>query len=301
MIGAGYDIPDDLDEFWAEVVAEAKSSPLDFRRGRPGQAATASHDVETIVFRGISGESRYGWIALPEAARADRAFLWVPPYGRESKLPDEYGTRAGCVSMSFNFHGETAFHQERYSPARGYFAQGAGLPGTWVFRSMVQDAMIALRVMEAQIEIDQDRMGVMGMSQGGGIALWLGATWRRVRAVVADMPFLSGAAETLGRSAYRYPLKELADFAAAQTLGTEMVNHTLSYFDTRHVATRCHVPTLISLGAKDPACRPDSVRAVYEALPGLRRLVEYPGGHDWDPEMVANNRDWLIQHLDAPQ
>lgn len=306
MMSPGYGLPDDLDEFWAHVVAEAKSAPLDYRRSRVDALGEGwvpyGHRLETIAFRGMRGEPRHGWIAVPEGARAERSFLWIPPYGRESKLPEAYGTRPGFVSMSLNLLGEGPFHQERYSPSRGYFAQGAGSPDTWIFRTMVQDAMIALRVLEAQIEVDEDRIGVMGMSQGGGLSIWLGATWARIRAVVADMPFLSGAAETLGRSAYRYPLKELADFAARQTLGEQMVNHTLSYFDTAHLATRCEVPTLVSFGEKDPACRPESVRQTYDALPGVeargeKRLVAYPGGHDWDPEMIPTNQHWLEQHL----
>jgi len=141
--------------------------------------------------------------------------------------------------------------------------------------------------------VDEDRIGAMGMSQGGGIAIWLGAFWPRVRVVAADLPFLAGTSATGVRGAYRYPLKELADWADRETLGEQRISHTLSYFDTAHLATRCGVPTLVSAGLQDPAVRPASVRAVYEALPGHRHLVEYPGGHDWDPGMVDNNRAWL--------
>ena len=31
--------------------------------------------------------------------------------------------------------------------------------------------------------------------------------------------------------------------------------------------------------------------------PREKNLVEYDWGHDWHPEMVENNRRWLLDHL----
>ncbi|MFX4921939.1 acetylxylan esterase, partial [Acinetobacter baumannii] len=76
---------------------------------------------------------------------------------------------------------------------------------------MFQDATIAARVLQAQIEVDEDSIGAMGMSQGAGMSIWLGAWSPIVKAVCADMPFLAGINKTLTGSVYRYPLKELTD------------------------------------------------------------------------------------------
>lgn len=290
------DLPEDFVEFWHETYAQAKAAPLDFHRAlSPSQSS--HHLIETFVFRGIDGQPRHGWFAYPEAARRIPAFLWIPPYGRESVLPNQYGTREGYASLSFNFHGEGAFHREAYAPARGYFAEGAGDPQTWIFRRMFQDAVLAARVLQAQVEVDEDRIGSMGMSQGGGISIWLGAWCPIVKAVVADMPFLGAMRSALNRNAYRYPMKELIDFGEAVPLGHERVLATLAYFDTMHQATQCQVPTLVSLGEKDPAARPENVQAIFEAVAGPKELHRYDWGHDWHPEMVERNRAWLDRHL----
>ena len=108
------------------------------------------------------------------------------------------------------------------------------------------------------------------------------------------MPF------ALSRNAHRYPLKELVDVMENEILGRERVLHTVSYYDTLNFATRCQKPTQVSYGLKDPACRPDTVRAIYDALPGQdNRLVEYPGGHDWHEEMILNNSSWLASRLSS--
>lgn len=290
-------VPEDFDAFWVEAVEESRAEPLDYRRSLSNDFALDGFIVETIQFRGMHGSELEGWLAYEQGAKRAPSFLWVPPYGRESLLPNPYGTREGFTSFSFNFHGHGAFHQEKYTPSRGYFAQGAESPETWIFRTMAQNALIALRVLQAQPEADEDRIGTMGMSQGGGIAIWLGALSSIVKAVAADMPFLGAMHETLTRQAYRYPLKELSDFANTIPLGSERVANTISYFDTLNFATRCAKPTHISYGTKDPACRPDQVQAIFEALPGEKRLVAYDWGHDWWPEMVPNNRQWLLEKL----
>jgi len=288
--------PEDFDVFWKATIEETRSVPLHFHRS-PAYGVASDHQVDRIEFLATGGRTLKGWIAYPRGARRLPGFLWVAPYGRESVLPNEYGTREGLVSMSFNFHGEDGFHRETYEKERGYFAEGAESPETWIFRRMFQDAVIAAKALQAQLEVDEDRVASMGMSQGGGMSIWLGAWCSLIGAVCADMPFLGNIGTTLKGKVYRYPLKELADFIAELPIGLERVLHTVSYFDTAFHASRCKCPTQVALGVMDPAARPDQVKAIYEALPGEKRLQEYQIGHDWTPEMVENNRDWLTTYL----
>lgn len=291
-------VPEDFDAFWSDAVSEANAVPLDFYRSGRNEFELAGFTVETLTFIGMNQQPLHGWFAYPPHAHRLPSFLWIPPYGRESLLPNAYGTRQGMVSMSLNLHGLDAFHQETYVPERGYFAEGAGSPETWVFRTMIQNTLVALRVLEAQGEADESRLGAMGMSQGAGLAIWLGVLSPKVKAVCADMPFLCGMRDTLGKQVYRYPLKELTDFMEEEPLGQARVMHTLGYFDTVNFATRCTAPTLVSYGTKDPSVRPPNARACFGALSTAeKKLVEYDWGHDWHPDMVPTNRDWLIAHL----
>jgi cephalosporin-C deacetylase len=290
-------LPEDFDAFWRDTVAEADAVRLDFHRGFTNEYELPGFVVNTLDFAGVQGRRVNGWIAYPEGERRLPGFIWVPPYGRESLLPNRYGTREGFVSLSLNFHGEASFHQEKYVKERGYFAEGAGDPETWVFRRMIQDALVAVRVLQAQVEADEDRLGAMGMSQGGGMAIWLGAFSPIVKAVCADMPFLGAIQHTLSHDVHRYPLRELVDSMDDIPVGRERVMNTVSYFDTMNVATRCEKPTQVSVGLKDPACRPPTVRAIFEALPRAKRLITYDWGHDWHQDMVENNRQWLLENL----
>lgn len=290
-----YDLPADFDDFWAAALRESDSVPLDYQRRSTSFQPLETHVVELVEFRG-AGTTLQGWIATPKGLDGKApGFLWIPAYGRESHLPDAYSTREGFVSTSFNFHGHAAFHKEEYRPERGYFSEGVADPTTWVFRRMAMDCFIALRMLRDQPEVDHDRIASAGLSQGGGMAIWAGANVPFVRRVVADLPFLSDMGNTLSNEIYRYPLRELTDFATSSGLGMEPVKRTISYFDTAHLATRLTKPVLVSLGEKDPAVKPASVRAVFDALASEdKRLIEYPTGHDWNPAMIEANRSFLL-------
>ncbi|MFI5386082.1 MAG: acetylxylan esterase [Fimbriimonadales bacterium] len=313
-------IPPEFDEFWHRNVSEAEAAPLDYElaqtpspphpthkgQTKPG-TITTQHEISTFTFRGILGETLNGWIAFPGSRassplrspedRGGPAFLWIPPYGRESLMPNQYGTREGWVSLSFNFFGYPAFHQEKYAPPRGYFREGVLDKETWIFRRMFQNALIALRVLCDLPEVDPGRVGSMGLSQGAGMSIWLGAWSDRVKAVCADMPFLGVMHETLLKNVYRYPLKELKDLLTTVPNGEETVLRTVSYFDTLNQAALCSRPTLVSLGLRDPAVKPVQARSIFEALPGPKKLVTYNWGHDWHPEMIENNRLWLEEYV----
>jgi cephalosporin-C deacetylase len=162
---------------------------------------------------------------------------------------------------------------------------------------MFQDAYIATKVLQAQVEVDEERIGAMGMSQGAGFSIWLGAWCPIVKAVCADMPFLGAIRQTLLAEVYRYPLKELIDFMETIPVGRERVLNTISYFDTMNMATHCWAPTQVSRGLKDPACKPETVKAIFDALPGHKLLRTYDWGHDWYPPMIQNYREWLLENL----
>jgi cephalosporin-C deacetylase len=289
--------PEDFEAFWREAASEAEAVKLDFHRSLHNDWNREGFVVEVMSFNTVGGRQLQGWFAYPEGARRVPGFLWIPPYGFESLLPDDYGTRSGLASLSLNFFGNTAFHREKYQPGLGYFAEGVESPETWVFRRMIQDVLVAARVLQAQIEVDEDRIGAMGMSQGGGIAIAAGAWSPIVRAVCADMPFLGDISRSISNPVYRYPLKELVDFMQKIPLGEQIVHHTIQYFDTCHQASFCFKPTQVSLGLRDPASKPDNVRAIFNSLPGEKLLRELDWGHDWHTSMIEANQTWLMDHL----
>jgi len=286
-------VPPGFEPFWREATAEAMDAALEFEFFEQSDFAPADHLVREFSFRGIDGATRYGWVALPHGVEVAPGMLWLAPYSRWSMLPNEYGTRKGLASISFNFHGESAFHREDYTPERGYMADGIESRESWVFRRMFQDAVIVGRIFGSLPEVDESRLFAAGMSQGGGLAIWMGAWVDYVKAVVADEPFLAGVPWILDAKYFRYPLKEMTDIAFSSPEMEKVVRQTLSYFDTINQSAFCEKPTRLTVGLKDPSVRPAQVHAVYEALPGRKVIEEIDWGHDWHPRMIEGAAEFL--------
>lgn len=290
-------LPDDFDDFWSSTLQEALDAPLSFKRHSQSTVDRSGFTIDVVDFRGVDGRKLYGWFAFPESGNVSPGFLWLPPYGRWSMMPNEYGTREGFCSFSLNYFGEHAFHSETYKPERGYLTEGIESPQTWVFRRIFQESVMAGRVMETFAEVDSAKIGAMGMSQGGGLAIWLGAFYSLVKCVAADMPFGAARPMVFSRDIHRYPLREAVDWWGLDKAKREAAMRTMSYFDTVNVATRCKAPTLLTFGFKDPAVKEYEVRSIYEALPGMKDIDAIDGGHDWHESMIERNADWLRQWL----
>ena len=142
-------LPVGFDQFWQGVVAECEDASLDFQRTPQKEVQREGFVIDSLMFRGVQGESLYGWIAAPLESGNSPAFQWIAPYGRWSMLPNEYGTREGMISLCFNLHGESAFHEESYKPERGYFTEGIKSKESWIFKRMFQNCYIAQRILAA--------------------------------------------------------------------------------------------------------------------------------------------------------
>lgn len=289
-------LPIDFKLFWEDTTQEALDYPLEFSLDKDLKEQK-NHIVQTYSFKGMHGETLYGWIASPHQKKQAPGFLWVAPYGRWSVPPDEHGTQEGYTSISFNFHGESAFYHEDYRVERGYFKEGIDHKETWIYRRFYQNSVLAFRILGQHSSVDPDHLGVMGMSQGGGMSIWMGSWVPNIKAVCSWMPFLGDMNEVIAHKVCRYPNKEILDYIHNDPLKKEYVFHTMSYYDTAYQARYCKVPTLVALGNQDPACTPPTVEKIYDSLPQEKKLVRYDCGHVWHPQAITDSREWLEKYL----
>lgn len=135
-------------------------------------------------------------VEFPSRALTCRGWLYVP----DDLDTDE---RAGCVVMAHGFSGvkelDLARFAERFA-AEGlvvlvfdyrFFGASDGEPrGQVLFREQLEDYRNAITWASRHPQVDPERIGVWGTSFSGGHALHLGAFDPRVRAVVAQVPFV---------------------------------------------------------------------------------------------------------------
>jgi uncharacterized protein len=103
----------------------------------------------------------------------------------------------------------------------------------WV---QIADWRRAISFLESRPDVDPERIGVWGTSYAGGHAIVLGATDRRLRAVVAQVPTISGYRQSLRR----VPPDRVADLQAG-------------FIEDDRAQFRGQSPTLQAVVSSDPA------------------------------------------------
>jgi uncharacterized protein len=169
-------------------------------------------------------------------------------------LPDEAGPHS-AVSMAHGYAGTRHHGLEPFAEAfaadghvvllhdhRG-FGDSDGLRQDVDPWTQIADWRRALSHLEAHPQVDPDRLGLWGTSYAGGHALVLGATDPRLRAVVAQVPTISGGEQTRRR----VRPEDLAAFRAG-------------LLDDERARAAGHPPARRAIVAEDPTV-PASYRA----------------------------------------
>ncbi len=126
-------------------------------------------------------------------------------------LPEGDGIRP-AITMAHGFAGAKEHGLERFAQAfaatgfvvlvhdhRNFGASGGDLRGDVDPWRQIADWRRAISYLEARPEVDPSRIGLWGTSYAGGHALVLGATDRRLRCIVAQVPTISGYEQGLRR------------------------------------------------------------------------------------------------------
>jgi len=126
-------------------------------------------------------------------------------------LPEGDGIRP-AITMAHGFGGTKEHGLERFALAfaaagfvvlvhdhRNFGTSGGDLRGDIDPWQQIADWRRAISYLESRPEVDATRIGLWGTSYAGGHALVLGATDRRLRCVVAQVPTISGYEQGLRR------------------------------------------------------------------------------------------------------
>jgi uncharacterized protein len=126
-------------------------------------------------------------------------------------LPKGDGIRP-AITMAHGFAGTKEHALERFAEVfaaagfvvlvhdhRNFGTSGGDLRGDVDPWRQIADWRRAISYLEARPEVDPSRIGLWGTSYAGGHALMLGATDRRLRCIVAQVPTISGYEQGLRR------------------------------------------------------------------------------------------------------
>jgi cephalosporin-C deacetylase len=132
-------------------------------------------------------------------------------------------------------------------------------------------------------------VGVVGASQGGGIALAMAGLVPDLAVAIIQAPFLSelNRAADLSNEA---PYALLTQYFADRRLDRAAALDTLRYFDAVNHAKRANAPAILSTGLRDGVTPPASVLPAFTAYGGEKHVVLWPdNGHEAGGDLDEEN------------
>jgi uncharacterized protein len=146
----------------------------------------------------------------------------------------------------------------------------------------IADWRRAISYLESRPEVDPHRIGLWGTSYAGGHAIVLGATDRRVRAVVAQVPTISGYQQSLRRVApdaiafYHQPAPEGVWHNIVTVRSTRAARR---YEPGTWISRVSPTPLMMIVGQGDAITHADVAMDAYERALQPKKLVTIVGGH----------------------
>lgn len=166
-----------------------------------------------------------------------------------------------------------------------------------LFRQIFLDTAALAQVVAGFAEVDENRMGTVGASQGGALALACAALVPGIRKVSAVYPFLCDYQRVWEMDLAKGAYAELRDFFRRHDpthARHEEWFTRLGYIDIQHLASRIQAEVLTGIGLMDDICPPSTQFAAYNKIAAQKRRVIYP---DFAHEHLPGYADIQYQFL----
>jgi uncharacterized protein len=157
-------------------------------------------------------------------------------------VPENGSARHPAISMAHGYAGVKEHGLERFASAfteagfvvlvhdhRNFGSSDGAIRHDIDPWRQIADWRRAISLLESLLEVDRDRIGVWGTSYAGGHVLVLAATDRRIQAVVAQVPTISG---------YQQGLRRVPPYAVTALEHSSMTMSGRSFAASRPTASR---------------------------------------------------------------
>jgi len=271
----------DFDAYWERTLAEGQQAPLNLEMERIDYPALGV-DVFEVYYDGWRGARICGWLLLPQGRPSGCPAL-VNYHGYSGSKAEVYHylmwALQGYVVLAVDTRGQSGNSSDpgHYTGGHvtGWMTKGVMNPEEYYYRGAYMDCVRALDVVCALDQVDPARIGITGMSQGGGLTLAVAALDSRPILAMPEMPYLCHFKRALDM-AVRYPYGEIAAYLRKWPSREAQVWRTLSYCDNLNLASRITCPVLMTVGLEDDICPPSSIYAVYNKITAHKTMCVYP-------------------------
>ncbi|MFM7321717.1 MAG: acetylxylan esterase [Armatimonadota bacterium] len=296
--------PADFDRFWDDALADMGSiDPQVELTPHPLQSRFA--ECFHLRFTGVGGARVYAKYLRPRdiVAPGPAVLLFHGYSGSSGDWQDKLAlvSQGYCVA-ALDCRGQGGLSEDvggvQGPTLRGHIIRGLiDGPEKLYYRSVFLDTAQLARIVMGFPEVDPDRVGAAGGSQGGGLTLACAALEPRIVKAAPTFPFLCDYRRVwemdLAKGAYEEIstfLRQFDPLHAREDLWWER----LGYIDCQHLAPRIRGRVLMPIGLMDSICPPSTQFAAYNKITSPKDLLVYPDyGHEGLPGASDSVFDFL--------
>jgi len=286
--------PADFDSFWDNSLAEMKK--LDAKvEIVPAKFTAALADCFDMSFTGVGGARIHAKYLRPKASQKPHPAV-VIFHGYSGNAGDWFDKLAwvaqGVSVFALDCRGQGGFSQDRGgvtgTTLRGHIIRGLDdAPQQMLFRQIFLDTAQLAGLAMQMPEVDPQRVGATGGSQGGGLTLACAALEPRIKLAAPVFPFLCDYQRVwemdLATGAYEELRTYFRQFDPLHQREPEIFTK-LGYIDCQHLAPRIRGEVLMVTGLMDQICPPSTQFAAYNKITAKKNMAIYPDyGHEGLP------------------
>ncbi len=302
--------PDDMEAYWDHALEEMRS--VDARVELVPHKLNAPHaECFDLYFTGVGGSRVHAKYLRPKNAPAlnpngcPAALMFHGYSGNSGDWADKlnYVGQGFCVA-ALDARGQGGLSENiegvRGNTLRGHIIRGLDdAPEKLYFRQVYLDTAQLAGIVMNLPEVDANRVGATGGSQGGALTLACAALEPRIKRAAPVYPFLCDYQRVwemdLAVGAYEELRTYLRQFDPLHEREAEIFTR-LGYIDNQHLAHRIRARVLMAVGLMDTICPPSTQFAAYNKITAPKDLLIYPDyGHEGLPGCNDRIFDFLAE------
>jgi len=296
--------PADFDDYWQNGLEEMYAVDADVELA-PADFQTGFARCYQMYFTGVGGARVYAQLIKPtHVSEPHPAVLMFHGYASNA---GDWASKLGYAALGFTVaaldcRGQGGRSEDKGGVTgwtlRGHIIRGLDGPEEkLLFRQIFLDtAQLAHIVMEMP-EVDVERVGATGGSQGGALTLACAALEPRIRRIAPVSPFLCDYQRVWEIDQVENAYAELGEYFRRfdpRHERQEKIFTKLGYIDVQHLAPRIKAEVLMSVGLMDTICPPSTQFAAYNKITADKTVELYP---DYGHEDLPGSEDRIFQFL----
>ena len=283
--------PADIDQYWDDALAEmnALNPNTEFIRGGISSKST---DIFDMYFTGTKNARIHAKVAVPRnidsKAPAVLRFHGLAGYATEWVNLLSYASQ-GYVVAALDTRGQGG-ESEDVGGVRGTtfttpFMRGIdGEKHDLYLRDVFLDTALMAKIIMGLDYVDENRVAVMGGSQGGGLSLACAALVPQIKKCTVNYPYMSDYKRVyemdLNKDAYEGLNYYFRNFDPTHSREDEVFER-LGYVDIQNLAKRIKAEVQMHTGLMDTICPPSTQFAAYNKITSKKSVIIYPEyGHE---------------------